>query len=261
MASFSSGSDRVQDFEFNDVLAILEGPSPWREYIRTNLAIARTKISSSSFRIVSSDKFDAVLSSLNMEDPKAVGVTNKQTGEITMKEWGLNSGRSYLLAVLHECVHMVSDPAAQGRAHSTAYGQLGGGLLEGMVECVAEDILTSQRLPLPSADSGMLGYADGVSAIARELLTNFSVPFFARVLFQGNGDQLLAVMNFIYSSAGWAQAKSLISAGRIRDARDLMTRMRADEDDKRNKALRATQQQIQQQVLAKKLHDIILHLP
>lgn len=261
MASFSSGSDRVQEYEFKEVLAVLEGPSPWREYISANLAIARSKISSSTFRIVSSDKFDEVLTSLNTDDPKAVGVTNKQTGEITMKEWGPNSGRSYLLAVLHECVHLVSDPAAQGKPHSTAYGQLGGGLLEGMVECVAEDILTAQKLPLPSANSGMLGYADGASGIAREFLTNFSVPFFARVLFQGNGDQLLAVMNFIYSSAGWARVKGLISAGHIRDARDLMTRMRADEEDKRNKALRATQQQIQQQVLAKKLHDIILHLP
>lgn len=236
MAYFNSGSDRVEEYEFKEILAVLEGPSPWREYIRPNLAIAKSKLPLGSFKIVSGARFDNVLASMGGPNPGATGVTDKQTGEITMKEREPDSGRSYLLAVLHECVHLVSHPAEQGKPHSTARMYLGAGLLEGMVECVAEDILGAQRLDLPSAGSGMLGYQDGASGIAREFLSNASVPFYARALFGGNGDQLKAVMDFIYSPIGWRRIRDLITIGRIRDARAQMVQLRAQEEDKRNKA-------------------------
>lgn len=264
MAYFNSGSDRVQQYEFKEVLALLDAPSPWREYIRPNLATVRSKMSSDTFQVVSSAKFDEVMTGLGGTNSGAIGVTDKQTGRITMKEWGPNSERTYLLAALHECVHLVSHPAEQGKPHSTAWMHLGSGLLEGMVECVTEDILAAQRLALPSADSGMLGYQDGKSAIAREFLTNASVPFYGRVLFNGNGEQLRAVMDFIYSPVGWKRIKDMITVGWIRDARNQMVRLRAQEEDKRNQAIKATQQQMraqQQQQLAKTLFDVILHLP
>jgi hypothetical protein len=266
LAYFSSGSEFVHEHEFKNVLEVLEGPSRWRDYIRPNLAIARAKISSKTFKIVSRGKFDEVLAGLGNPVPDAAGVTNKLAGEITMKEWGDDSSKTYLLAALHECVHWVSHPAEQGKPHSTAFATLGSGLLEGVVECVTEDILNAQGLTLPSDRSGMRGYTEGIAAIAREFLDHSSVPFYARALFQGNGDQLTAVYNFIYSEVGWKLIRNVISAGRLQDARQLMTRFRSQEENKRNKALITTQQQIrtrlqQQQIVAKALFDIIIHLP
>jgi hypothetical protein len=261
VAYFNSGSDRVQEYEFKNVLEVLEGPSPWRESIRPNLAIARQKVPPGSFHIVSSGKFDQVMTSLGGPNPDAIGVTDKQTGEINLREWGPGSDRSYLLAALHECVHLVSHPAEQGKPHSTAWTHLGPELLEGMVECVTEDILNAQRLALPSGNSGMLGYQGGAAGIAREILNNFSVPFFSRVLFQGNGEQLRAVMDFIYSPVGWVRIKNLITIQRFDSARMEMARLRTQEEDKRNKALQGTRAQAAQQKLAKTLFDIMLNLP
>jgi hypothetical protein len=265
VAYFNSGSDQVEEYEYKKVLEILEGPSPWHDYIRPNLDLVRQTVASGNFHIVSSGKFDQVMKALGGEVPGAIGVTNKQTGEITMKEWGLNSGRSYLLAVLHECVHLVSHPPEQGKPHSTAWGHLGGGLLEGMVECVTEDILKAQKLALPSEDSGMIGYQGGATGIAREILNNFSVPFFARVLFKGNGEQLKAMMDFLYSPVGWVRIKNLITIKRFDGARMEMTRLRKQEDDRRNQALQGTLQQLRAQAaqreLTKTLLDVVMKLP
>jgi hypothetical protein len=145
--------------------------------------------------------------SLGLDDlpPDAAGVTDKMHSKIIMKEWG-DSRSSYLLAVLHECVHLISDPASGGTRSSTAHSYLGGGLLEGLVEVITEDILADQGIPLPR-DPGMMGHPQRVP-IVRELMEQSDPSLWGWLLFRGNPR---VVNDFIkvYSLAGWTRIKNM----------------------------------------------------
>jgi hypothetical protein len=159
------------------------------------------------------------------------GVTDKRAGIITMQEFfGKNSHQTFLGAALHEAVHLVSHPPGRSeKQHSTAWGILGEGLLEGLVECVTRDILTAQGIAL--ARPGLLGHQKRVP-VARELLRSLSVPLLARVLFGGDFQQFLMVMNHTYSPAGWTEIKMLTTANNPARAIQRMSELRAVEEQR-----------------------------
>ncbi len=224
MSAFSSGSDPVHKSDFSDVLDVLTGPSPWKEYIVPNLKTA--KASKRSFDVLEPSKFQTETG----EDAHTPGVTHKIDGSIVMQEWGRKE-TSYLSAVLHECVHWVSAPAQQGAEHSTAWDAMGMGILEGLVECITEDILTAQKISLPS-NTNQRGHQKRVP-IVRELLKTTSVPFFARPLFRGELTQFCLVMEFTYSPIGFKHIKNFAGANATDMALKAIAEWRAREEDRR----------------------------
>jgi hypothetical protein len=190
------------------------------------------------FRIVSSKEFAETMKALGRGGDIAhtAGVTDKSTGIITMQEFfGGNSRATFLGAALHETVHLVSHPAGRGRTqHSTAWHILGEGLLEGLVECITRDILSDQRIALVRPDR--LGHQKRVP-VARDLLRNVSVPLLARVLFAGDFQQFVMVMNHTYSPAGWAEIKRLTTANDYARAIQRMSELHSSEEQRHNAEL------------------------
>jgi hypothetical protein len=247
-SGFRSAEDRIYEDGFEAVLAVLAGASRWQEYIRENLRVARQNVPRRPFRIVSGKEFAQTMQALGDGGDVAhiAGVTDKRAGVITMQEFfGVNSRATYLGAALHEAVHLVSHPAGRGRTqHSTAFSILGEGLLEGLVECVTREILSAQGIAL--AKSGMLGHQRRVP-VARELIRNFKVPLLARVLFAGDFQQFMTLMNHVYSPAGWAEIRRLTTANDPNRAIQRMNELSAVEERRRNEELRRRFNQISRQ--------------
>jgi hypothetical protein len=213
LSGFRSAEDRIYEDDFEAVLTVLAGASPWQEYIRENLRAARQNLPRHPFRVVKSEEFVQTMRALGESGDMThiPGVTDKRSGIITMQEFfGRNSHVTFLGAALHETVHLVSHPPGRSRRqHSTAWGILGEGLLEGLVECVTREILSAQGIAL--ARPSLLGHQQRVP-VARELLRRLSRPLLARVLFGGDFQQFLMVMNHTYSPAGWTEIKMLTTA-------------------------------------------------
>jgi hypothetical protein len=246
LSGYRSGEDRIYEEDFEAVLAVLAGPSPWQEDIRESLRIARHNLPRRAFRIVNSDEFVRTMRALGESGDMThiPGVTDKRAGIITMQEFfGKNSHQTFLGAALHEAVHLVSHPPGRsGKQHSTAWGILGEGLLEGLVECVTRDILSAQRIAL--ARPSLLGHQQRVP-VARALLRSLSVPLLARVLFGGDFQQFLMVMNHTYSPAGWVEIKMLTTANEPVRAIQRMSELSAIEEQRRNQDLKRRFNRIQ----------------
>jgi hypothetical protein len=234
-AETRSAEERIREEDFQSVLSVLAGPSPWRQFIVPNLRIARQSLPRRPFRIVNHKEFAETMRALGEESEVGhiPGVTNKRTGIITMQEFfGVNSHATYLRAALHETVHLVSHPPGRAnRAHSTAWGILGQGLLEGMVECVTLEILNAQRITL--ARESMRGHLKRLP-VAIELLRQFSRHLLGRVLFQGDFQQFVLLMHHTYSVRGWQEIQSLTTANQPGRAIQRMNELSAAQARQRN---------------------------
>ncbi len=227
-SGFQSAEEPVFEGGFNSVLKVLAGPSPWQQYILPNLAIARKNLPAKPFSIVSLREYSDLLTNRGItgSDRNIPGFTDKQTGAITMQEWGPNTKSTFLGAALHEAVHLVSHPPQQRSVNSTAFGILGQGLHEGMVECVTLDILLAQRIAL--AKPSMRGHQQRLQ-VAVALLRTLSIPLMARVLFGGDRSQFEAVVHHTYSVNGWHEIKTHTTNNDPKLALERMKFWRADQ--------------------------------
>jgi hypothetical protein len=244
--SFQSAEDRVEDDEFEDVLAVLAASSPWQEFIAPNLREARKSLSGSTFKIVSSKEFAKVASALNVDGAdKVPGVTDKENNTIVMQEWfGQNSHAARLGHVLHESVHWVSHIPGPGKnkkqKNSTALAFLGEGILEGLVECVMEDILTAQRIAL--ARASLRGHQERVT-IVRKLMETLSGQIFGRVLFLGEKEPFDMIMRHTYTP-GWAEIRALAKQNQVQRALERIPYWRQVADAEHAKETEIVQQQL-----------------
>jgi hypothetical protein len=226
-----TAEQRIREDDFETVLTVLAGVSPWQRYIRESLRATRQNLPRRPFRVVSRKEFEHTMSALGHEGDLGhiPGVTDKRTGIITMQEFfGINSHATYLGAALHEAVHLVSHPPGRaGRQHSTAWGILGEGLLEGLVECVTIDILNAQRIALPRLT--MRGHLQRLP-VAIALLRRLGVPVLARVLLEGDFRQFLLQMHNTYSVRGWQEIQSLTTANDPQRAIQRMHELRAAQE-------------------------------
>jgi hypothetical protein len=228
---FRSGADDVFESNFKDVLDVLGGPSPWQHYIKFNLMVAQniapdSVFKDSTFRVESKEDFESDTKKLG-DLGGGIGVTDKKTGSIFLEEWGTDPHHTFLLAALHECVHLVSDPASQGAKWSTAHQHLKGGLLEGFVEAVTEDILTAQNISLPEV--GMRGHQERLT-IVRALMDSKNpqdVQLWGRLLFQGNWPPFVDRMTCIFSPKDWEAIKNLAVLRRTKQALDRISSSRS----------------------------------
>jgi len=151
------------------------------------------------------------------QDAEAAGITDKQTGKITLLEYfGKNSRAALLAAALHEFVHLVSHPPKQGVALSSAKGFLGEGLHEGLVQVVAEDILAAQKI----APSKHKAYEARV-AIVRKLLSVTDIKPFGNALFQGQIADL-RFMHDMYTIRGFQNIQKFTKLNDSKSAIDLI---------------------------------------
>ena len=213
-----SAQERIREDQFNYVLKILAGNSLWQSYITKNLAAIKNNLPQRPFRVVDRREYVRTLTALGREDSGHIpGITDKSSGVITMVEFfGGGSNATYLGAALHEAVHLVSHPAGGSRAgQSTALATLGDGLFEGLVECVTDNILTTQGFTL--ANPKMRGHDDRVP-VAKALISAFGVPLFARLLFEGVYQPFTHQMILTYSKDGWEEIKNLTKANNYKRA-------------------------------------------
>ena len=233
-----SAEERIREGDFESVLKVLAGPSPWQQFIVPNLRVARQNIPSRPFRVVNRTEFEQTMRALGDQSDVGhiPGVTDKRTGIITMQEFfGINSHATFLGAALHETVHLVSHPSGRAnRQHSTAFGIVGEGLLEGIVECVTIDILNAQRITL--ARQSMRGHTRRLP-VAIELLRLFSRPLIGRVLFEGDFQQFLLLMHHTFSVRGWQEIQTLTTANNPQRAIQRMSELRAAQERQRNTEL------------------------
>jgi hypothetical protein len=212
-ARFRSAEDRIHEDDFEAVLTVLAGTSPWQAFIRENLRVARGNLPDRPFRIVGNRDFIRTMTGLGERGDVThiPGVTDKRAGIIMQEFFGMDSRATFLGAALHEAVHLISHPAGRGRdRHSTAWGFLGTGLLEGLVESITRDILSAQCIAL--ARPSMRGHEQRVT-VARELLRDPYVELLlVRVLFAGDGRQFLMTMNDVYSPDVWLDIKRATTA-------------------------------------------------
>lgn len=214
--TFKTGDDRVSDYEddFKDVAALVAGESRWRQYIGKNIEVANGSIKTHIFKIVSSSEFEKL-----GQDSEAAGITYKQSGTITLVEYfGVNSRAAFLVAALHEFVHLVSHPAKQGVSQSSAKGFLGEGLHEGLVQVVTEDILAAQKI----APSKHKEY-EARSAIVRKLLDTTDIKPFGNALFQGQIADL-RFLHDMYTIRGFQNIQKFATLNDAKSATALIDR-------------------------------------
>ena len=223
-----SAEQRIRDDEFEKVLTVLVGASPWQSFLRPNLDVARRNLPRRAFRVVDRKEFERTMRELGEggDVGHIPGVTDKRNGVITMQEFfGVNSQATYLGAALHEAVHLVSHaPGRSGRRHSTAWGIVGEGLLEGIVECVTIDVLNAQQITL--ARPTMRGHVQRVP-VAVALMRRFGLPLIGRLLFGGEFRPFLQLMNDTYTARGWQEIQTLTNANRPEQAIQRINQARA----------------------------------
>ena len=230
-----SAEERIREDDFESVLRVLAGASPWQQFIVPNLRVARQNIPRRPFRVVKRAEFEQTMRALgDQSDVSHIpGVTDKRTGIITMQEWfGINSQATFLGAALHEAVHLVSHQPGRGTRHnSTGWGIFGEGLLKGIVECVTLDILNAQRIAL--ARQNMRGHLRRLP-VAIELLRLFSRPLIGRVLFEGDFQQFMLLMHHTFSVTGWQEIQTLTTANNPERAIQRMSELSAAQTRQRN---------------------------
>ena len=220
--TFTKSDQDVYVSQFEDVLAVLQDVSPWQRWIRANLAIARQHWSGTPLQILDDQSFRGVINNMANSDG-VYGWTDKQTGTISMKEWGPKSHNAPLLMVLHECVHLVSAPATQGAPYTVARKYLGYGLEEGVTEMVAESILSAQGFP-PMRLQGMAGHPEFLP-IAKDFCKVVGIELLASLLFEGKTD-LGQWINSTYGFDNWHKIMNAASAGDRKGVSKLMSTLK-----------------------------------
>ena len=178
--------------------------------------LVRDNIKSYTFKVDSERDFKWDSERLELNLPADVwGVTDKKTGTILLRMSEPRTEAGFLLAGLHECVHLVSDPVVRRAAGSAAKLFLDYGLLEGLVEVVTEDVLIGQGISLPAND--LKGHVERTT-IMRALIEPDIDPW-ARLLFQGNSTDFVEHMSSIYGRRNWELIKAFANLKSVDRAR------------------------------------------
>jgi hypothetical protein len=228
-----TAEEPIREGDFGTVLKVLAGPSPWQNFIVPNLTIARRHLPSRPFRIVKHRAFIDVMAALGDSGSTSniPGVTDKNTGIITMQEWlGVNSQATFLGAALHEAVHMVAAPPEQKRSRTFGYSIFGEGLSEGLTECITIDILRAQRIAL--AREKWRGHLPRLK-VAIALLLPLGVPMLGDVMFKANFQPFMRLMHQTYSVQGWEEIKRLTTENKPDQAIQRMNQLRAQQQRNR----------------------------
>jgi hypothetical protein len=218
---YSSAKDRIQRDEFEDVLGVLVGKSPWQSFLINNLKEARKNWSKPVFQVLNSKDYADVLKNLHTGEASTVpGVTDKGKGQIFMQDkFGQNAGYAMLGHSLHEAVHLVSHPpGGSSKKMSSAKPILDVGLFEGLVEFMTEEILTAQGITLADDDNrGHIKRVPVVRHLCKTLKQQTNIEplnFFGCLLFTSKMSitTVTNTMADIFTMNGWVEIRRLTTA-------------------------------------------------
>jgi hypothetical protein len=192
---FTSAESAITEKDAPQIFTILCGPSPWQQYLRSNLNAHLQDLPMRPIRIVTDDELAQRFKGIyNQSIPASVrGFVDRRNAIIYLSEFpNRNSGKSLVGLALHEAVHLFSyPPGRSNQLSSKANRYLGAGLLEGLTQSITEDIQTKQSIdPMPDEWQAYKEYVP----VARQFIKSFTPGIVGDAYFKGNIEKLHAVI-------------------------------------------------------------------
>jgi len=189
----SSAERNIKEQDAPQIFALLCGPSPWSQFLRSNLNASLQSIPKQRPIQIVTDydfarKYKDVFNAPAPQD--AQGSVDRRNATIFLKEFpARNFGRSFVGIALHEAVHLFSHPPGRSnQLRATAYDFLGTGLLEGITQAITEDIQTAHCIkPMRERWQPYKYYLP----VAREFIRIFTPAIVGDAYFNGNVTRLL----------------------------------------------------------------------
>ena len=207
---FDSAERNITEKDAPQIFAILCGPSPWQQYLRSNLNAHLRDLPKQPIRIVNDGEFARRYKQVFNEPVPAgaQGFVDRKTATIYLKDFPAgNRGQSKVGLALHEAVHLFSyPPGRSNQLRATAYSFLGVGLLEGLTQVITEDIQTAQGI-VPITHSRWQAYKNYVP-VAREFNRIFK-PAVADAYFKGDLTTLLRIIEQAWTHASFVRVRML----------------------------------------------------
>lgn len=230
---FKSGEDRVDNDAFDAVWAVLTGDSSWKEFITPAAEATKKNMAKNPFRVVPPAEYAPELAKLDKSATPndTPGVTDKRKGIVWVQGFfGTKSREGMLGHALHELVHLISHkPGMSDQDSSTAKTALGTGFLEGLVELVTTDILTTQKIKL--AESKRRGHLKRVPVVEDLMATyGIGISVLGPALFRGETERLIRLTEAAFTTAGWMDVKRLATAENTDGAKRKMAELRGKEE-------------------------------
>jgi outer membrane protein OmpA-like peptidoglycan-associated protein len=219
---FTLAESRITEQEALQVFVILCGPSPWQQYLRSNLnAHLQDLPAQRPIRIVIDldQRYRAVFGAPPPADVQ--GFVDRRNATIYLREFPAgNVGRSLMGLALHEAVHLFSHPPGRSnQLRATAYDFLGVGLLEGLTQVITEDIQTAQGIrPLRDRWQAFKEYIP----VARRVIQIFTLAVVGDAYFKGDVTKLLRVIEQRWTHASFRKVKMLIDQKQTKQALQLI---------------------------------------
>ena len=223
---FSSAEHDILERDGPHILTILGGPSPWRNYLQTNLNSHRRTLPSNFMRICDGGEFVKAYKRIFNEPPPAdaQGFVDRRNGRMILKEFpDKNYGKSKVGLALHEAVHLFSHPPGKSNLiRATIYNFLDQGLLEGLTQMVTEDIQSEQGIsPMRDRWQPYKEYA----TIARKFVASFSPRLVGDAFFFGNLNPLNNLVQIKWTIPAYIRLRGLTNQKKTSEALQLIDQL------------------------------------
>ena len=220
---FTSAERDITEKDAPQIFKILCGPSPWQQYLRSNLNAHLQDLPMQPIQIVTDGKFARRYKEIFNEPvpTDAQGFVDRRNATIYLKEFPTgNKGKSKVGLALHEAVHLFSyPPGRSNQLRATAYLFLGKGLLEGLTQIITEDIQTEQGI-LPLRDRWQ-AYKEYIP-IARQIIRIFTPAVVGDAYFKGDLIKLHVVIEQRWTRASFERVKILTDQKKTKQALQLI---------------------------------------
>ena len=219
---FSSAERSIAENDAPQIFDILRGPSPWQQYIRSNLsAQIQSILNQRPIRIVNGVQFVQAYQPIFNKPPTTdtQGFVDRRNARIYLKEFN-NANHSLAGIALHEAVHLSSHPPGKSNMlRATSYDFLGTGLLEGLTQVITEDIQIAQCItPLRRTYQAYKEYVP----VARRFMQIFTAAAVGNTYFNGNVPDLYRLVEQRWTVARFQGVKILTGEKRKTQALQLI---------------------------------------
>ena len=223
---FQSAQRTITESDAPQIFRILCGPSPWQQYLRSNLSAHLQDLPIKPIRIVTDGELARTYRSI-FNTPTSAGTqgfVDRRNATIYLKEFPAGSrGTSVVGLALHEAVHLFSHPPGRSTLLTAlAYGFLGEGLLEGLTQVITEDIQTAQGIgPMHERWQAYKEYVP----VAREFIRIFTPSIVGDAYFKGYVNQLVQAVDQRWTRQGFQTVSVLINQKKTQEALQLIRKL------------------------------------
>jgi hypothetical protein len=218
-APFNSAERNITEADAPHIFTILGGPSPWQQFLRSNLHAHKQDLPARPMRIVTDGEFAKRYSAIFGHRPSAdaQGFVDRANATIYLREFPTrNFNQTKAGLALHEAVHLFSHPPGKSKLlRATAYGLLEQGLVEGLTQIVTEDIQAAQCIrPLRAAWQAYAQYVP----VARKFLEVFTPAVVGDAYFNGTVTPLINAIERRWTIAGFQGVRRLTNQRKTQEA-------------------------------------------